>query len=133
MVFTRLWFLIAALILLYCSPSQAVSYLRVNQQGVIYYYFNNRGPANPDCSQTKPSEENPAMLRKVVPSQGPSPRLNLPLASILVPNQLLTNSRLDPNSPPCQADPLTPDALIFRRPLITSIPRKVWQRPNALS
>ena len=50
------------------------------------------------------------MLRKVVPSQGPSPRLNLPLASILVPNQLLTNSRLDPNSPPCQADPLTPDA-----------------------
>ena len=110
MFFTRLWFLIAALILLSCSPSQAVSYLRVNQHGVIYYYFNNRGPANPECTQTKPSEENPSMLRKVVPSQGPSPRLNLPLASILVPNQLLTNSCLDANSLSCQAGNLTPDA-----------------------
>ena len=110
MFFTRLWFLIAALILLNFSPSLAVSYLRVNQHGVIYYYFNNRGPANPDCPQTKPSEENPSTLRKVVPSQGPSPRLNLPLASILVPNQLLTNSRLDHQFSPMPDGPLTPDA-----------------------
>ena len=91
MFFTRIWFLIAALILLNYSPSFAASYLRVNQQGVIYYYFNNRNTANPDCDQARQSEENTPMLRKVVPSQGPSPRLNLPLASVLVPNQLLSN------------------------------------------
>jgi murein DD-endopeptidase MepM/ murein hydrolase activator NlpD len=110
MPFTGVWFFIATLILLYSSPSLAVSYLRVNQQGVIYYYFNNRGPANPDCLQTRPSEENSPALRKVVASQGPLPRLNLPLASILVPKQLSTNSRFDANSPSSRLGQLAPDA-----------------------
>ena len=109
MFFTRVWFLVAALILLNFSLSGATSYLRVNQHGVIYYHFNNRSSTDPDSTQLKPSEETAPALRKVVPSQGPSPRLNLPLASVLLPNRLLTNSRLDADFSPSQTTPLKPN------------------------
>ena len=101
MFITRVWFLVTALILLNLSPSGATSYLRVNQHGVIYYHFNSRSSAGPDS--TPVSEETTPVLRKVVPSQGPAPRINLPLASVLVPNRLLTNSPLDADFSPSQS------------------------------
>ncbi len=108
MFLTRVWFLVVALILLNLSPSGATSYLRVNQHGVIYYHFNNRSSAGPDSTPVKPSEETAPVLRKVVPSQGPAPRLNLPLASVLVPNRLLNDPRLVADFSLSQSGPLKP-------------------------
>jgi murein DD-endopeptidase MepM/ murein hydrolase activator NlpD len=95
MIFTKVWFFIAAIILINISPAFAVSYIRVNQKGVIYYYFNNRGGTNPDCTPVTPPGGNSPRLQKVVPSQGPSPRLNLPLASVLLPNQVSADTNFN--------------------------------------
>ena len=71
MIFTKVWFFIAALFLLNPSPSFAVSHIRVNQKGVIYYYFNNRGGASPECTPVIPPGENSSQAAKSGTQPGP--------------------------------------------------------------
>jgi murein DD-endopeptidase MepM/ murein hydrolase activator NlpD len=99
MFFTRIWILSVALLLTLYSPSRASSYIRINQHGVVYYYFNNRDAAHRDAVPPEQSTKNAPSLQKVVPSQGPSPCLSLPLASVLVPG--------------CRTSGAAPDADLF--------------------
>ena len=104
MFFTRVCLTVVVLLLLTLAPAFADSYLRVNQRSVICYYFNNRHTAEPYSTQAKQPAEPTPVLQKVVPSKGPSPRLYLPLASIIVP------SRFDAESPTGQTGQLMPEA-----------------------
>ncbi len=46
------WFLIAGLLLLGHTPGLAEPYLRVSKNGVVYYHFNSREPAQPRPEET---------------------------------------------------------------------------------
>lgn len=75
-LFKTNWFLLAVALLLGQSPALADSYLRVNKNGVIYYYFNNREAARPTSQG-----ENTLQLRGEAWSPKPSRRRDAPPAA----------------------------------------------------
>ncbi len=95
------WFIIAGFLLLGHTPALAEPYLRVCKNGVVYYYFNSRDPAQPRQSGT-----NTPKPRGEVWIQVPSPRPNLPPAAAKAP------LRGEANANPEAATPLGAPALL---------------------
>jgi murein DD-endopeptidase MepM/ murein hydrolase activator NlpD len=85
----RLWFLLAALILLDSSPALAGDYLRVSKNGVIFYYYNNRGSVQP-----QPEGPNSLKAPPTLPGSNSSAQRRLLPASLLVPAASFPGARL---------------------------------------
>jgi len=101
-----IWFIIAGVLLPGPSTVLAESYTRVLKKGVVYYHFNNRPPPSPSQGVTNNSAlgsfppkplKRPALPEGEALSQKPSPRRNLPPASV---KGLI---RVKSNSPPAAA------------------------------
>jgi murein DD-endopeptidase MepM/ murein hydrolase activator NlpD len=91
MVLTRVWFIIAGVLLLSYTPALAEPYLRVRQKGVVYYYFNNREP--------RQEGSNTIELRGEARTQEQLPYQILPLSSVKSPIRAEPNANLVANSP----------------------------------
>ncbi len=98
------WFIIAGMLLLGHTPAPAEPYLRVCKNGVIYYYFASREPAQPGQSGG-----NTAKLRGEAWIQGPSPHPKLPPPGANTPIRVVSTTNLAATSPPA-APGLTPRA-----------------------
>jgi murein DD-endopeptidase MepM/ murein hydrolase activator NlpD len=97
MLLTRVWFLIAGLLLLSYTPSLAEPYLRVIKNGVVHYYYNNRDTARPGPDK-KLAPKLQAESQVTMPSAPPQ----LLPASFLLP--VSTASCADLNAEPFQPD-----------------------------
>ena len=117
MFLKRVWFIIAGVLLLGHTPLLAESYLRACKNGVVYYYFNSREPAQPGQAG-----RNISKLPGGAWIQEPSRRHNLPLASIKEPIRVESKVNLaaPPPAPPdlwqvppgtAAAEPVFPPAL----------------------
>ncbi len=82
MFLSRVWFIIAGVLLLGQSPTLAAPYLRVCQNGVVYCYFSSPDPA-------PPGQESTPLLPEVARIQAPSPHPDRPPASFQRPRYLM--------------------------------------------
>ena len=89
------WFIIAGMLLLGHTPAPAEPYLRVCKNGVIYYYFASREPAQPGRSGG-----NTAKLRGEAWIQGPSLHPQPPLSALEAPNRVASKAISAATSPP---------------------------------
>jgi murein DD-endopeptidase MepM/ murein hydrolase activator NlpD len=98
LVLSRVWLIIAGLLLLVPTPSLAEPYLRVSKNGVVFYYFNNR-----ETTQLKQQVQNTSAAR---PQNRMAASVVLPKvlpASFTVPVCTESDATLDADSP--QPDP----------------------------
>jgi peptidoglycan LD-endopeptidase LytH len=99
MVLLRVWFIIAGMLMIAYTPSLAEPYLRVCKNGVVYYYFASREPAQPG-----PKGRNTPKLRGEAWIQAPSQPHNQPQVSGNVPIRVASDVNLTDASSPGPSD-----------------------------